>query len=73
MCNWKMYLWILNKILWFSDSKSIKKIFVIASLLVGFVCTAQIKPAAIGVTYGVKTTAKGAIEVPVLEEKNRPP
>ena len=46
-----------------------KKIFVIASLLVGFVCTAQIKPAAIGVTYGVKTTAKGAIEVPVLEEK----
>ncbi len=46
-----------------------KKIFVIASLLIGFACTAQIKPAAKGVTYGVKTTAKGAIEVPVLEEK----
>jgi Domain of unknown function (DUF4920) len=46
-----------------------KKILVIVSLLMGLAATAQIKSAKKGVTYGVKTTAKGAIEVPVMEEK----
>jgi hypothetical protein len=46
-----------------------KKVFVFASLLLSLAVSAQIKPAKKGVTYGAKTTAKGAIEVPVMEEK----
>lgn len=46
-----------------------KKLLSIALLLVSLTTFAQIKPAAKGVNYGAKTTAKGAIEVPVMEEK----
>jgi hypothetical protein len=46
-----------------------KKIIVMAMAFLALQANAQIKPAKKGVTYGTKTTAKGAIEVPVMEEK----
>jgi hypothetical protein len=46
-----------------------KKIIVMAMAFLTLQANAQIKPAKKGVTYGTKTTAKGAIEVPVMEEK----
>ncbi len=46
-----------------------KKIILMAAVLFAISASAQIKPAKKGITYGAKTTAKGAIEVPVMEEK----
>ena len=46
-----------------------KKILFIAAVLLCSVAQAQIKPAVKGVVYGSKTTAEGAIEVNMLEEK----
>jgi hypothetical protein len=46
-----------------------KKIILMTAVLFTMSVNAQIKPAKKGVTYGAKTTAKGAIEVPVMEEK----
>jgi hypothetical protein len=46
-----------------------KSIILGAALLLSLSAGAQIKPAAKNVTYGAKTTATGAVEVPVLEEK----
>lgn len=46
-----------------------KQILFLTGLLFCLGATAQIKTAAKGVTYGTKTTAKGAVEVTILEEK----
>jgi hypothetical protein len=46
-----------------------KQLFTIALLLCAIALSAQIKPAAKGVTYGVKTTKKGSIDVAGLEAK----
>ncbi len=46
-----------------------KKLLFVLALFVSVEGIAQIKPAAKGVSYGAKTTADGAIEVDILEEK----
>ncbi|MDB5202134.1 MAG: hypothetical protein JWQ27_1543 [Ferruginibacter sp.] len=46
-----------------------KFLFVSLLALISFGSFAQIKPAVKGVTYGAKTTAAGAIEVNLMEEK----
>lgn len=46
-----------------------KHILTVVALFVSVAVIAQIKPAAKGVTYGAKTTAKGAISVTDLEGK----
>jgi Domain of unknown function (DUF4920) len=53
----------------FEKILSMKHILLAAALLLSLGALAQIKPAAKGVTYGAKTTKKGAVEVTALKQK----
>ncbi|MEP6712422.1 MAG: DUF4920 domain-containing protein [Ferruginibacter sp.] len=46
-----------------------KYLFAVVMILLSLNSFSQIKPAAKGVTYGARTSAEGAIEVNLLEEK----
>jgi hypothetical protein len=53
----------------FEQNFYMKHILLAIAVLVSVSAAAQIKPAAKGVTYGAKTTKKGAVEVTTLKEK----
>jgi Domain of unknown function (DUF4920) len=53
----------------FGQNFYMKHILLAIAVLVSVSVAAQIKPAAKGVTYGAKTTKKGAVEVAVLKQQ----